>query len=83
MSECNQATSSRAPAFAVNESIENFTVEFEVPGYDLGDLILDVDVTVGNAKVPGRTGPNRGLTPFEGSVPMPEPVVADQVVAAL
>lgn len=70
-----------SPAFAVDESIENFTVEFEAPGYDESDLVLDVTSHSVTLRCPDELARNRGLTPFERSVPMPEPVATDQVVA--
>ncbi|WP_082765237.1 MULTISPECIES: Hsp20/alpha crystallin family protein [unclassified Phenylobacterium] len=71
-------------AFDVMQTIENVTVEFDVPGYARNDLILDVTPQSLRLQAAGRQRRSGKIgAPFAWSVDLPEPVDPGQVTATL
>lgn len=76
--------SSAAATYEISQTIEGVAVEFDVPGYAIGDLILEV--TPGRLRLQaaarqGRSGKVGGA--FDSWVDLPEPVDPDKVTAML
>ena len=76
-------TGARAP-FSLSQTIEDVTVEFDVPGQAREGLILDVSPQRLRLQAADRQRRSGDIgAPFDCSVDLPEPVDADQVTATL
>ena len=72
------------PPFSLSQTIEDVTVEFDVPGQAREGLILDVSPQRLRLQAAGRQRRSGDIgAPFDCSVDLPEPVDADQVTATL
>ena len=77
-----EATTEKAPTFTVAETIEDVTVEVDVPGHALQDLRLDVTPRRLRLRAGGRQGRSGGIGgPIDSSFDLPEPVDPDKVTA--
>jgi HSP20 family molecular chaperone IbpA len=73
-----------AAATEISQTIEDVTVEFGVPGYAIGDLILEVTPVHLRLQAAGRQGRSeKGGGAFDSWVDLPEPVDTDKVTAML
>jgi len=72
------------PPVRLSQTIEDVTVEFDVPGQAKEGLILEVSPQRLRLQAAGRQGRSGDVgAPFDCSVDLPEPVDADQVTATL
>jgi|GEM_PF-1523980 HSP20 family protein len=79
-----EAKTEKAPTFTVAETIEDVTVEVDVPGHALQDLRLDVTPRRLRLRAGGRQGRSGGIGgPIDSSFDLPEPVDPDKVKATL
>ena len=73
-----------APTFTVADTIEDITIEVDVPGHALQDLRLDVTPRHLRLRAAGRQARSGGMvSPIDSSFDLPEPVDPDKVTATL
>lgn len=73
-----------APTFTVADTIEDITIEVDVPGHALKNLFLDVTPTRLRLRAAGRQGRSAVIgRHLDWSFELPEPVDMDKVLATL